>query len=158
MAADTSCVVRPYAPGDLVPAVALWYAAWHAYHPHQRHALPVESWRVRWREQLLLNAAVHVATIADALVGYVAAFPERPWLSHVIVTPDHRRRHIGTRLLQAAQAAAKPNHLIFDIFEDDTLSLAFYTHCGFTPGQTLSDPRSGRPMIRHTWSPPTRST
>jgi putative acetyltransferase len=153
MAAPDDCAIRPYEPDDLRAAAALWYRAWHDDRPGERHAHPIEWWRARWRDRVVPQAAIHVATVDGAVAGYVAAFHAAPWLSHVVVTLEYRRRGIGTRLLEAAKGASSGG-LVFDVFEDDTSARAFYAGCGLTAGETLPHPRSGRPMVRYTWSPP----
>src|SRR5258706_14171197 len=101
MTAD-DCRIRPYSPDDLIPAVALWYRAWHECDPGERHAFAIEAWRTRWQQRIEPRAVVSVAEVDGILSGYVAVVATAPWNSHVVVTPEYRRRGIGTRLIDAA--------------------------------------------------------
>jgi GNAT superfamily N-acetyltransferase len=144
--------IRPYMPDDLVPAVDLWHQAWHDARPGEVHVYSIEQWRDRWRERLAPGSTIHVATLSGAVVGYVAEYSAKPWFSHVVVKPECRRRGIGTRLVETAKEASRAG-LIFDVFVNDILSHAFYVRCGFTPGETVADPRTGLPMVRYTLLP-----
>jgi GNAT superfamily N-acetyltransferase len=144
------CKIRPYSPGDLIPAVALWYRAWHESHPGEPHAFAIEEWRTRWQQGIEPYASVHVAEVDGVLSGYLAVLAAEPWNSHVIVTPEYRRRGIGRRLIEAAKTASTMG-LIFDVFAADTASRNFYAGCAFLPGETVSHPRTGQAMIRYVW-------
>jgi putative acetyltransferase len=143
--------IRPYSPDDLISAVALWYRAWHESHPGERHAFEIEEWRTRWQQGIEPQGSVHVAHVEGKLSGYVAVIATAPWNSHVVVTPEYRRRGIGTLLINTAKAAS-PAGLTFDIFTVDTAARNFYTGCGFSPGETISHPRTGEAMIRYAWA------
>jgi GNAT superfamily N-acetyltransferase len=143
--------IRPYTPDDMVAAVGLWYRAWHESHPGQRHAFPIEEWRERWMRWVVPAAAIHVATLNGSVAGYVAVVPAAPWQSHVIVTPEYRRRGIGRQLVDAAKVAGA-GELVFDVFEVDADARSFYAGCGFEPGETVAHPRTGESMVRYRWT------
>jgi GNAT superfamily N-acetyltransferase len=146
--ADTT--IRPYAPDDMIAAVGLWYRAWHESHPGERHVFPIEEWRERWRRWVVPSGSIHVAVVDGGVVGYVAVVPGAPSQSHVIVTPEYRRRGIGRRLIEAAKVAS-PAGLVFDVFEADDAARSFYAGCGFAPSEAVTHPRMGEPMVRYTW-------
>jgi GNAT superfamily N-acetyltransferase len=141
--------IRPYVHEDMIPAVGLWYRAWHESHAGERHVFPIEAWRERWVQWVVPSNAIHVAVADAGVVGYVAVVPAAPWNGHVVVTPEYRRRGIGTRLLDAAKGAS-PQGLVFDVFEADATARTFYARCGFAAGEAVVHPRTGAPMIRYT--------
>ena len=147
----TDTTIRPYAPDDMIAAVGLWYRAWHESRPGERHVFPIEEWRERWLRWVVPSAAIQVAVVDGGVVGYVAVVPGAPWQSHVIVTPEYRRRGIGRQLVDAAEVAGA-GELVFDVFEVDADARSFYAGCGFEPGETVAHPRTAEPMVRYTWT------
>ena len=84
-------------------------------------------------ERVVNNRVVFCAYVDDACVGYGVAF--KPWASlmQLAVAPAHRRKGIGTRILNALQSevSATESLKVSNIDEGSRGTLAFYETNGF---------------------------
>jgi mycothiol synthase len=113
--------------------LAGWCEVWNANTPREpTHLTDVRRRLERQPERLYL-----VAVEGDGVVGLgfcgPSQSPERTAVA-VRVLPDHRRRGIGSDLLDrvlAHAAGLEPAHVSGMVFEDDTGSIAWATNRGF---------------------------
>jgi GNAT superfamily N-acetyltransferase len=123
--ANQACIVRPYQPVDLIPICDLWYRAWHEEHPGTQHIYPIEKWRERFQAVFAATMTIWVATIDAIPVGYVVIVPAQCRIDHIIVEPTHRRKGIGSRLIEQCKRTC-PNGLTVTIAPHLAPARAFY--------------------------------
>jgi ribosomal protein S18 acetylase RimI-like enzyme len=94
-----------------------------------------------WRRQLAeVSSGVCVALTGDSVIGFVAAGPSRDadgagkcavYALHV--SPDHRGRGIGRRLLRAAESVSPPGaEITLWVLAQNEPAQGFYRASGFT--------------------------
>ncbi len=91
-------VIRSFQPEDELAVIALWQRAgvsrpWN--HP-SLDILRKTSFQPNW----FLLAAIESSIVGTVMVGYEG---HRGWINYLAVCPDHRRRGIGTTLMQQAE-------------------------------------------------------
>ena len=123
--AKQACTVRPYQPGDLIPLADLWYQAWHEQHSPARHIYPIHKWRERFQTCFAATMTIWVATIDAVPVGYVVIDPAQCRIDHTIVDPRHRRKGIGSLLIEQCKRIC-PNGLTVTIAQHLAPARAFY--------------------------------
>jgi ribosomal protein S18 acetylase RimI-like enzyme len=103
--------LRPYERRDLEGVLALCRAeGWPS--------LPADPARA---DRILTNPGVttYVAVDGDAVAGFASVLSDgelQAYLATLVVADDHRRQHLGTRLVQAAFAACGAERL--DVLSD----------------------------------------
>jgi len=122
--------IRGYSPADVDRVVAGWHATNRASYGYvaeiQRHTLADD--RLFFIEHVVPACEIRIATLAEAPVGMVAL--EGCWIRHLAVFEGHRRRGIGTALLEAARARS-PSELRLFTFRRNTGARRFYEHHRF---------------------------
>lgn len=123
--ANQACIVRPYQPGDLIAICDLWYQAWHEQNPGKQHAYPIQKWRERFQAAFAATMTIWVATIDAIPVGYLVVDPAQCRIDHTIVDARHRRKGIGSRLIEQCKRTC-PNGLTVTIAQHLAPARAFY--------------------------------
>lgn len=125
-------VVRPASAADADAVTAVFLAsraATMAYLP-RLHSDEETAW---WIAHVVLpQCRVWVAHERGdpRILGFAAV--QGDMLEHLYLDPAHRRRGIGTRLLEQARAA-RPEGLLLHVFTRNTDARAFYERHGFEP-------------------------
>jgi ribosomal protein S18 acetylase RimI-like enzyme len=96
---DVSLRIRRFEERDRAALVALWQRVFPDDPPRNAPEGLIDR-KLTVQPDLLL-----VATVEDRLVGAVMAGFDgvRGWIHHLAVSPDERRRGLGTRLMRAAE-------------------------------------------------------
>ena len=80
--------LRPYTPADEDAAIELWRRTWAQHYPRIDFTARVPWWRERWRNELVPVAAITLAEINGALVGFVTVDPKTKYLDQFVVAPE----------------------------------------------------------------------
>ena len=91
---------------------------------------------------------VYVAEVGEKIVGYISfsnKIREDEWcgryyaLEHLIVDEEHRRKGLGTRLLEALLEIAKKDdaNVVADTFVKNKGTIEFFKSRGFKPFETI---------------------
>src|SRR5579872_1166798 len=98
--AETQLLVRPYRSPDEEAVVVLWHRCnlvVPSNDPRRDIRLKLEV-----QPDLFLVGALDDLVVATVMVGYDG---HRGWINYLAVSPDHRRRGIGRRMMEAAEVA-----------------------------------------------------
>ncbi len=101
-------------------------------------------------ERMLPNKIVWVATVTDAVVGFVAF--DEDWIDQLYIHPDYQGRGIGPRLLGKALDAGKPKQLW--AFQQNDRARRFYEARGFKPVEFTDGAHNEEktPDVRYFWT------
>jgi predicted N-acetyltransferase YhbS len=140
---------------EAIPTLARWHhEEWHAVTPDLSVADRIAGFTARARRgsiplafvALLDNVVVGMACLLDGDIPSHCHLG--PWLATVLVSPDHRRRGIGSALCLRATAEAQllgVPHLYLFTFDKQR----FYTRLGWSAVETASYAgRSGTVMVQ----------
>jgi ribosomal protein S18 acetylase RimI-like enzyme len=128
--------VRPFEPADLAGVVALWHACglvrpWND--PHKDIAR-----KLRVRPDLFLVGVLDREVVGSVMAGYEG---HRGWINYLAVSPAHRRRGLGRRLMEEAErrlaecGCPKINLLVR---KSNTEVIAFYQALGYAVDDVVS--------------------
>ncbi len=129
-------VIRKYQDQDKGALINLWEEAFPTAAPHNQPARVIE-------EKLAVDDLIFVAEEDGEILGACQAGYDghRGWLYGVAVSPDRRRRGIGTNLVETAvqslneRGCGKVN---LQIRAGNTAVADFYESCGFNVEDRLS--------------------
>lgn len=96
----------------------------------QREALPSS----KWDAEHYLRHEFFVALLDGALVGFIVArntAPDEREILNIAVTPQHRGKGIGERLLRRLLYSGKPGEVFLEVRESNTKAQALYQRIGF---------------------------
>jgi GNAT superfamily N-acetyltransferase len=140
-------VVRLAVAADAASMVALHHRAVHAVvHPAYPAAI-LDAWapapvreRIDWMLERIADPdnVVRVATVADALAGFVFATPAASWLRALYVDPAHAGRGAGAALLGAAEACLRAAGCARIGLNASLNAVAFYRAQGYRVGETTT--------------------
>jgi putative acetyltransferase len=145
----TAFQLRPYRSDDEDAAIALWLETWQQAYPSIDFAARVNWWRERWRNELVLNAAIIVAEQADTLIGFVT-IDASGYLDQLVVAPDHWGSELGNALVNEAKRLS-PDRITLLVNTDNIRAIRFYERNGFAHAGEDVNPTSGRPVLRMEW-------
>jgi putative acetyltransferase len=145
----TAFQLRPYRSDDEDAAIALWLETWQQAYPSIDFAARVNWWRERWRNELVLNAAIIVAEQADTLIGFVT-IDASGYLDQLVVAPDHWGSKLATTLVNEAKRLS-PSRITLLVNNDNDRAIRFYERNGFAHAGEDVNPTSGRPVLRMEW-------
>ena len=146
-----SFILRPYRVADEDAAIALWQRTWQEAYPSIDFAARVAWWRVRWREELVPNAAIIVAEQDGVLAGFVTIDPSG-YLDQLVVDSRHWGSELASTLVDAAKQRA-PDGITLLVNKDNGRAIRFYLRCGFKQAGEDVNPTSGRPVLKMIWIP-----
>lgn len=123
-------VIRPAAAADAAAITTVFLVARAATMPYLPRLYDDEQ-TAAWVTHVVLpqcRAWVAHETEAPQILGFVAV--EDDVLEHLYLSPEHRRRGIGMKLLEQARLAS-PSGLTLRVFTRNTDARAFYEAHGF---------------------------
>ena len=141
--------LRPYRADDEDAAIALWQETWQQAYPGIDFAARVAWWRQRWRNELVPNAAIIVAEMANAVVGFVT-IDTQGYLDQLVVAPSQWGTELADTLVDEAKRRA-PDGVTLLVNQDNARAIRFYERNGFVQAGADVNPTSGRPVLRMTW-------
>jgi putative acetyltransferase len=141
--------LRPYRSDDEDTAIALWQKTWQLAYPDIDFAARVAWWRERWRDELVPNAAIIVAEVAGALIGFVT-IDGSGYLDQLVVAPDHWGSPLATMLVDEAKRRS-PDGVTLKVNADNTRAIRFYERSGFVHDGEDVNPASKRRVLKMAW-------
>lgn len=154
-AADAGHRLRRYEPRDEDSAIALWLRTWCAAYPEIDFSARLDSWRERWRDELVIGSEIVIAEISGEIVGFVTVDPRTLYLDQIVVAPEHWGTGLAGALINAARQIS-PSGLDLDVNTDNARAVSFYEKCGFSIRGAGVNPISGKPVHRMIWRPQTK--
>lgn len=141
-------LVRPATPDD-APAVADVHLAARRAAPMPPGVHPDDDVRA-WLASRLADDEVWVATVDDAVVGYVRLTPT--WLDDLYVAPEAAGQGVGSLLLDLAKSL-RPAGFSLWVFESNAPARAFYLRHGLVEREHTdgSDNEEQSPDLRMSW-------
>ncbi len=134
---NESLNIRPSTLDDRAKVIALWERVFPDDPPHNAPAKVFDA------KFLVADGLLFVADDAECIIGTVMATYDghRGWLYKVAVSPEYRRRGIGTNLVRHAIAALRAVGCIkvnLQIRATNTAVRGFYESLGFEAEERLS--------------------
>ena len=129
--------VRPCTSHDRSAVIALWERVFPDDPPHHAPAKVFDA-KLSMLDEMLFVATDGNTVIGTAMAGYDG---HRGWLYTVAVSPEHRRRGIGTALVRHAVGALRTAGCIkvnLQIRASNTAVRGFYESLGFEAEERLS--------------------
>lgn len=144
--------LRPYTPADEDAAIELWRRTWQQHYPRIDFTARVGWWRERWRNALVPTAAITLAEIDGALVGFVTVDQKTKYLDQFVVAPEHWGSDVGRALADEAKRLS-PAGLDLLVNKDNARAIRFYEKHGFVYAGEDNNPVSGIAVNRMEWRP-----
>jgi ribosomal protein S18 acetylase RimI-like enzyme len=132
----TELLVRPFEDGDEGRAIEIWHAC-DLVVPWNDPNRDIEL-KLRVQPELFLVGELSGEIVATAMVGYDG---HRGWVNYLGVDPAFRRRGVGRRMMQEAEARLRKlgcPKLNLHVRTSNKPVLAFYESLGFTVNDVLS--------------------
>lgn len=142
--------LRRYAATDEDATIELWRRTWQAAYPTIDFAARVPWWRERWRNELVPQTRITVATTDGVIAGFVTVDLVTCHLDQIVVAPELWGGAIAAALIDDAKRIS-PSALILLVNKDNARAIRFYQKHGFTLSGDDVNPVSGRPVHRMTW-------
>jgi putative acetyltransferase len=152
----TSFTLRPYAPDDEEAAIELWRRTWELAYPRINFNARVDWWRRRWREELVPVATITVAETDGDLIGFVTVDPRSFDLDQIVVAPEAWGMGVASALIAEAKRIS-PAGLDLHVNTDNVRAIRFYEKQGFVLAGEALNWRSGAPVHKMSWRPPSAS-
>lgn len=144
--------IRDQASSDLDAIVELWIAAWTAGMPEIDFEARRDWFTRHLADSQAAGARMLVATIDDAIVGFVMIDPAKGYLDQIAVDPDRSEEGIGSLLLGAAKRLS-PQGIDLHVNTANHPAIRFYEKNGFLVAGEATNPNSGRPVYTMHWRP-----
>jgi putative acetyltransferase len=141
--------LRPYRNEDEDAAIKLWLETWQQAYPQIDFTARLTWWRQRWRGELVPNADIIVAEVADALIGFVT-IDRSGYLDQLVVASDHWGSDLGDALVDEAKRRS-PDRITLLVNNDNARAIRFYQRNGFVHAGEDVNPTSGKPVLRMEW-------
>jgi ribosomal protein S18 acetylase RimI-like enzyme len=117
--------------------IALWRTVFGYETAHNRPDIVIDK-KLAVKDDLFFVAIADKTVIGTLMAGYDG---HRGWIYSVAVSPSHRRRGIGSRLVSHAEQALARNGCVkinLQIVEDNESVSAFYASLGFSIENRIS--------------------
>ena len=136
-------MIRPYESGDRDAVLAVWTESVAVAHPFWAPER-VERERRDIVERFLPVAETYVFEHEGTVVGFLSLLGDE--VGGLFVTPRCHRQGIGRALMDRARESR--GHLELDVFEANTVGLAFYTAYGFDVVEDRLENGTDRRVLR----------
>jgi ribosomal protein S18 acetylase RimI-like enzyme len=128
--------IRPYEPRDEESVVRLWpdgglVVPWNDPRRDIRRKLKVQA-------EMFLVACEEDRVVATVMAGYEG---HRGWINYLAVSPDYRRKGIGQRMMEEAEAllrAAGCPKINLQVRSTNDAVIGFYKKIGFKTDDVVS--------------------
>jgi ribosomal protein S18 acetylase RimI-like enzyme len=128
--------IRPFKPGDVEAVIELWKAC-QLVRPTNDPAKDIARKR-NVRGDLLLVGLSEGRIVASAMVGYEG---HRGWINYFAVSPLHRKRGVGRRMMEEAERRLRKEgcpKINLQVHSSNSEAVAFYKAIGFVQDDVLS--------------------
>ena len=142
---------RPYRASDEGAAIALWHRTWQSAYPDIDFDARLDSWRARWRVELVPLAQIIVAERDNALAGFVT-IDDKGYLDQLVVDSQLWGSGLGDALVNQAKLHA-PSGITLLVNTDNIRAIRFYERNGFVLTHDDVNPTSGRAVCGMAWTP-----
>ena len=129
--------IRPCTTRDRAGVIALWETVFPDDSPHNAPAKVFDA-KLAMRDSMLFAATDSDTVVGTAMAGYDG---HRGWLYTVAVSPEHRRRGVGTALVRHAVGALRAagcTKVNLQIRATNLAVRGFYESLGFDAEDRLS--------------------
>lgn len=147
----TAFHLRPYRDTDEDAVIELWFRTWQQAYPSIDFSARLDSWRIRWRDELVPTASIVVAEQETKIIGFVT-IDQTGYLDQLVVDPNSWGSDLGNALMTEAKVMS-PNGITLLVNTDNTRAIRFYTRNGFHHTHDDVNPVSGRPVYGMAWQP-----
>jgi ribosomal protein S18 acetylase RimI-like enzyme len=129
--------VRPYESGDEEGVVGLWREVFPEAPAHNDPHADIHS-KLQVQPELFFVALDEERLVGTAMAGFDG---HRGWVYYVAVHPDHRRRGVGTALMERAEGVLRElgcPKLNLQIRAENAEVQAFYESLGYAVEERIS--------------------
>ena len=148
-----SLTLRPYVAADEDAAIELWCRTWQLAYPQIDFMARLDWWRERWRSELVATATITVAELDGQLAGFVTVDARTFDLDQIVVAPEAWGSGTAPALIAEAKRLS-PQGLDLHVNKDNARAIRFYEKHGFTITGEAVNWRSGAPVHKMSWRPP----
>jgi ribosomal protein S18 acetylase RimI-like enzyme len=128
--------IRSFGPGDTQAVLELWGLC-GLVRPSNDPAKDIAR-KLRVRGDLLLVGLSEGKVVATAMAGYEG---HRGWINYLAVSPQHRKRGVGRRMMEAAEGRLRAEgcpKVNLQVRASNPEAVAFYKAIGFVQDEVLS--------------------
>jgi ribosomal protein S18 acetylase RimI-like enzyme len=128
--------IRPFEPGDKEAVLGLWKAC-ELIRPSNDPVKDIARKR-KVRGDLFLVGLSEGEVVASAMAGYDG---HRGWINYLAVSPPHRKRGFGRRMLEEAERRLRLEgcpKINLQVRAPNAAAVAFYKATGFQQDDVLS--------------------
>ena len=128
--------IRSFRPEDQPAVIRLWEACGLVV--PQNDPVADIACKLQVQPELFLVGLLDRAVIASVMAGYEG---HRGWINYLAVDPRFRRRGIGRRLMEAAEAALRKAgcpKINLQVRESNDETITFYRRLGYTVDAVVS--------------------
>lgn len=129
--------IRPFEETDEPAVVALWTAVFNYPAPHNEPSLAMRR-KLAVQRELFLVAVENNQVVGTVMGGYDG---HRGWIYSLAVSPDHRRRGIGTALMRHIEHALRERDcpkINLQVLAANAGTVAFYQKLGYRVEERVS--------------------
>lgn len=144
-------MLRPYRASDEDAAIDLWSRTWQQAYPSIDFAQRRDTWRLRWRDELVPAARIVVALQGSRMTGFVT-IDSGGYLDQLVVAPEEWGSDLADALI-AKTKAMSPKGITLLVNTDNTRAIRFYERNGFIHTHDDVNPISGRKVYGMKWEP-----
>src|SRR5262249_31752548 len=142
---------------DEAEAIELWRRTWQLAYPQIDFNDRVDWWRQRWRDELVPAATITVAEGGGRMRGFVTGDPRTFDIDPAAGAPE--AEGLGGAAARIAEARRiSPAGLDLHVNKDNARAIRFYEKQGFVISGEALNWRSGAPVHKMSWRPPSASS
>ena len=154
---SSSFTLRRYTPDDEAEAIELWRRTSQLAYPQIDFNDRVDWWRQRWRDELVPAATITVAEGGRRMLGFVTVDPRTFDIDQTVVAPEAWGLGVAAALIAEAKRIS-PAGLDLHVNKDNARAIRFYEKQGFVISGEALNWRSGAPVHKMSWRPPSASS
>jgi putative acetyltransferase len=154
---SSSFTLRRYTPDDEAEAIELWRRTGQLAYPQIDFNDRVDWWRQRWRDELVPAATITVAEGGGRMLGFVTVDPRTFDIDQTVVAPEAWGLGVAAALIAEAKRIS-PAGLDLHVNKDNARAIRFYEKQGFVISGEALNWRSGAPVHKMSWRPPSASS
>jgi GNAT superfamily N-acetyltransferase len=142
--------IRPYNDADFEDVVTVWFESWKSVGVGSVEPSVKAELRERFPIEIAEGWSVHVATLANNVVGFTSIKGDE--VGQLFVAPEMQGRGIGKQLLDFVKLQRPSGFWLTTPAEGR--AVRFYEREGLRRGELSKHPRLGHAEVRYDWQPP----